>query len=202
MPIEQQHTVLVIPGFQANRERTRFLSEQTMPWRIHGLSTIVFPVTWEEGTFKGKLKELKEEIDVELDQEKKVSLLGVSAGGTLAVAGMIERPEVHRAVTVSSRLRSITVPNYAQLDAINAVSPSSVQGVEWLEEHDAELNQEMRKRVLNTRACSGDTQVHPSMSFIKGAENVWMPHARSHIRAVSDALTVHSEVIVDFLKKD
>lgn len=201
MSAEQRHTVLVISGFQANDEQTDYLRKKT-DWSTQGLPSLVVPVIWEEGTFRGKLHDLTDNIDVALEQENKVSLLGVSAGGVLAVAGLIVRPKVHKAVTISSRLRSKKVQGFTEIEHIRAISPSLVEAVEWLEAHDSDLTPEMRKRIMNTRAWKGDTQVHPSMSFIEGAENVWMPPARSHIRAVSDALTVHSEVIVDFLKKN
>ena len=199
MSAEKKHTILVVPGFRIDDGQLKYLAEQTEKWQHRGLSSEVLSVVWEEGSFSAKKSEVHTHIKEKLQKEHRVSILGVSAGGSLAVAGLIEEPNVSKVVTISSRLRSKQVPGYPTLEHVGVISPSAADAVRWLEDHDSELTNGMRAKILNTRACAGDMQVHPSMSFIQGAENIFMPPSRNHVNAVSSALTKNSDVIVDFL---
>lgn len=203
MSAESSHKLIVVPGFNGTEKRLNFFREAMKPWEQHGITSIVFPVQWHESDHFTHLDRLGNMIEAELEDGSKVSLLGASAGGVLAINAFAENPQINKVVTVSSRLTSAKYTGYIGMDDIRAVSPASAEGIALLEAHQKDaLPESLRLRIMNTRAFLGDDQVHPSTSFLKGAENVWMPPVKNHIHAVSSALTIESGVIIDFLKKD
>ena len=203
MPAEHSRKLIVVPGFNASEERVKFFQKATQPWEQQGITSLVVPVPWHEGDHLTHLDMLDDTVSREISGGNKVSLLGASAGGVLAINALAENPEIDKVITVSSRIKPTTIEGYLDLESIRDLSPSSAEGIELLDaSKDDSLPPELRSRIMNTRALSGDDQVPPQLSYLEGAYNVWMPPARSHIDAVTTAMTKHSGIIIDFLKQE
>lgn len=201
MNAEQEHVVLVVPGMQGHKgQRLRHFQEAIDPWKARGLQPRVLPVNWEDGeAFSSKLSWLTTEVNLELAEEKKVSVIGVSCGGAFVIDGLIKQPDMHKVVTVCSRTNATMLDGYPHLLDVGEQSPAAADAVRWLLRREDALTRDMRGRIM-TMYSSADDTVHPSMSQIAGAQNIELPPIRRHVRAVTEAMTTHAGVIVDFLK--
>lgn len=163
----------------------------------------VISAEWEkEESFFSKLNRLDDVVAAELDRNEKVSLIGASAAGPLVISALIEQPNIHRVITLSSRLRGLGEKNRLAMEALRAISPAAAEGIIWIEGQQGEtLTPQIRKKIMNTRVLSGDKQVPPEASYIDGACNLFLPPVSNHMQAVSKALTEHGDIIVAFLKQ-
>jgi len=99
------HHVIYIPGLGNGGLGCRLLQ-----WRRHDptLAFHVLKVDWGDGgSFASKLDRVLNVIDTFTQTGEKVSLIGSSAGGTMAVNALMQRPDkVDKVITICSPLRT------------------------------------------------------------------------------------------------
>jgi pimeloyl-ACP methyl ester carboxylesterase len=185
------HHIVVVAGLGDS-----LYSWATRSWA--GPHVIVHPhrVGWESGDFETKLRDLAHKIDLLADQGS-VSLVGISAGGSLAVNALTRRPKsVHRVINVCGRLRA-GQHVHPTLKQAARTSPAFFQSVEASEAAQASLDPALATRVLTLRA-RWDEVVPPSTVTLPGADNRCLLSAE-HVLSITVGLVFYRRVILDFI---
>src|SRR5690242_7817470 len=100
-------TYILIPGLWDQRVTfERFYKTVEKWWGMNGMRTVVCPMHWIGlESYSDKVKRLEEYIDAEREQGREVVLVGVSAGGPIALLGFTRfTKKVLGIVTVSGLL--------------------------------------------------------------------------------------------------
>ena len=195
-----EHSVIVVPGLGDNRKGSNLLTDfSTRHWRRHGLEPIIHRVGWHDHeSFEPKLQRLLDLINQEADKGKKVSLVGLSAGGSAVLNTFSEMPDkINGVVSVASRLRSGGF-GPRSLESRGAKSPAFVESVKRFEKHEDKLTDADKLKVMTMRALI-DELVPDETAKLKGAHNVHIPMFE-HGASIYSALTLFSKPLIDFLK--
>lgn len=167
-------------------------------WRLAGLSITVFDPKWKNGRpFRIKFHRLLNLIDKKAVNEK-VSLVGISAGGSMVLNAFLKRQgKIDKVITVCSQLRrSQTYPNRT-LESSKAFG----QSISRLEKHYAQLGTEELKHIMTVRSMLGDELVPSDTAALRGAHNIMVPTGE-HLFSIFCALTFFSFKLVRFIWKE
>ncbi len=187
-----EHHLIFIPGLSGV---SPLFEKTAKSWSRFGFTVHVFPIVWKDNNdFEPKLKQLLKLID---NLDDKVSIIGTSAGGSMAMNAFIKRKnKIHKVVNVCGRLR--TGENiYPTLEKASKHSKSFKQSVEQCEKELSTLDKNLRKKIMTTSAIF-DEIVPTSTITIKGATNIKL-FSIEHMLTISLALTLYSNRIVRFL---
>lgn len=102
------HLVIILPGLGDDKKiNQRVLRILTKGWKSKNVETYFFPIHWRDGKhFQIKLTTLLQTID-ELALKHTISLVGTSAGASLAMNAFFYRPKkIHKVINVCGRLRA------------------------------------------------------------------------------------------------
>lgn len=175
MTAEQKHTVVIIPGLgDDQRWNIVALEFLTRNWHKKGITPLIHAVLWrdEEG-FQPKFQKLLDLID-SLSEENIVSIIGASAGGSMAFNAFCAKKDVlHRVVNVCGRLRAgkhviRSLENKAES------SPAFEQSVHLFEHNEHNLTYLDWERMMTIRPIIDE--VVPSATVrLAGAENLIAP---------------------------
>ncbi|MBI5123046.1 hypothetical protein HZA75_04270 [Candidatus Roizmanbacteria bacterium] len=153
----------------------------TNHWRRHGLEPIIHSVGWhnEIKELQPKLQTLVRMIDQYATDEDRVSLVGCSAGGSMALNAFFERKHmVHRVINVCGRLRIGSQSGFRSFDARTASSPPFAESVKLFERRESLLSNQDRQKVMTVRALFGDELVPADTTILRGAYNTVIPTPR------------------------
>lgn len=186
-----EHSVIVVPGLGDDRIESKLLTDfSTRHWRKHNLEPIIHMVRWHDGEkFNLKLQRLLEVINKEKSQTKKVSLVGLSAGGSAVLNAFLEEPsKIFNVVSIASRLKA---------EMFTSRSSSFVESVKTFEKHENELSEVDKLKIMTMRALI-DELVPDETSRLDGAYNIRIP-------MIGHGLSIYSTLffsarLVDFLK--
>jgi esterase/lipase len=169
-------------------------------WEKEGFTTHIYDVHWyDERDFEFKLNDLLKQIDMLHQQGVKVSIIGTSAGGSMALNVFYARKEaISRVVNICGRLRA-GKGVYPSLEQAAKKSKSFEESVRRCESGESLLGTQDRERILTMRALY-DEVVPTSTSVINGAENRQVLSIE-HMLTIGLCMTVFSQSIFDFLKK-
>ena len=172
-------------------------------WKKLGLAPIIFVPGWdnEEGVAP-KLTRLNKLIDKE-SEGKKISLLGISAGASLAMNAFIKRlNKVEKMVSVCGRLRlgwsGDKIGRKLQEETLKHLAFK--ESVEMVEKNIEKLTEDDRKKILTISARLGDELIPLSTSQLAGAKNIFVS-GLGHVLAIASAMTVEFEEIKRFLEE-
>jgi len=164
-------TAIIIPGLGS---RTGFAKWATRDWeKKFGITPMVNPICidWKNDgkLLQKRIQQLKDEI-LRIQQDgSPVILIGVSAGGSLALNVFAEIPtELTYVVNVSGRLRSLGWPSLSSATKGNPLFRASV---ELCEQRITKLTSEVLSKVITYRGWV-DEAVPLSSSVVLGARNV------------------------------
>lgn len=159
---------------------------------------IIFVPEWENNEkFEDKLNRLLNLIDQE-SREGKISLLGISAGGSLVINAYLQRKsKIHRIVTVCSQLRQSHMVKNTTLSKSKAFKESVLKA----ENKIKALDETEKKQILNVRSLLKDELVPKDTSVIKGTKKIEIP-TEAHILTIVMALTLLSSNIIRFIKSN
>lgn len=197
MSRENQHQLYIIPGIHGS---AIFHGWAVDNWKIKGINPAILDAEWQsDEDFSTKLERVVDKVEVDLEEGKQVSLVGTSAGGVLALATLMEVPEIAHTVAVAVRLQTRDYPGYSTLDHFNKYSRSFVEGVRWIEQYEPYMPLSMREKVM-TVTGSDDFHVPPKSAQLKGARNITLCGiSQDHRTGIGQALTSHSKPIEVFL---
>ena len=192
------HRIIYIPGLSDNGDL--FMSTASK-WQQQGLVPSVYQVKWRDGaSFQYKLDGLIAVIDGFLKEGDVVSLIGCSAGGSMALNAFVERKTaIRNIVIISGRLRSGNNKGFRSLTKRAQSSPAFTESVTRCESQQNLLSNDERKNVMTTHALFGDELVPADTAVLKGARNTTVP-ILGHVFSIFLSLTIFSNRIIDFLK--
>ncbi len=177
------HHIVYIPGLNdqlpPNRQLTRLLP---MFWRRYNFTGHILEPNWSEGEFAPKLQAVLDKIDELKQQGHAVSLVGQSAGSSLALNAFAARREfVTGLVVLTGRLRVAGKPS---LEHAARHSPAFIESVRRAETAMEKIPTVNRLRIMTIRPTA-DKIVPPSSVPIKGAVNL---KSRFHGHSVGGAI--------------
>ncbi len=189
-----KHYIIVVPGLKDRAGLMRFV---TKGWKTKNLDVLIHVAPWEDKTsYEKKIAMLLVKIDA-LAKRGKVTLVGVSAGGSLVMNAFAKRKEkVHRVINVSGRLRMGGFPSIAfALSARN--HPAFVESVEKAEKVLPTLSQKNKEKIM-TISPIFDGVVPLSAIPVDGAYNLKIPLI-SHALATGGSFVFFRKRINDFI---
>lgn len=195
-----EHKVIFIPGLE---DKARPLERAVRHWQKHDLMPIVHPIGWNDRKtpFEPKLKQLVEMVDRFTQEGDKVSLVGISAGGSAVVNAFIERKKkVNRVINVCGRLERGSATGFRSFESRTASSPSFAESVNLCESRKEELLATDKQKIMTVRAMFGDELVPADTTIMVGAYNIAIP-TLEHNLSILAALTVFSKPLILFLKQ-
>ncbi len=196
MNIEKKfHNILVLAGTNDQRGKNT-IELATRHWRSHGIDVTAYNVGWKDGSkdIAPKLAEIEKLVD-ELAEKGPVSIIGISAGASAAFNTFLKKPDViEKVVGVCGRIRGGETEWGANLN-----SRTFHQSVLLFENQQAQIPDELKKRMMTVSARFGDELVPNGTSHLEGAKNITIP-TKMHGLSIILALTLFKKPIIDFIK--
>ena len=197
METPQKHIVILIPGLGDNFQWIKFLIGN---WeRKHGLIARFHVMPWQgdEHEFEPKLQRLLGDIDSHLENGDKVSLVGLSAGGSAVInAFALRSDKILKVVNVCGRLRAGEDVS-ALSGIVGKTSFSFIKSVLRCEEVLKSLSTKQKQKILTIRPFY-DEIVPVSTVTIEGAKNIQI-NSIEHVLSIGLALSLYSRKIIDHL---
>lgn len=193
------HQVIIVPGLGNENKGHGLL---TRWWKVFGTEVYVCGLNWkiEENGFEEKLEKIIGLIDKLYDKNKKLSLIGTSAGGSAVLNAFFARKnKIHKVINICGRLRSGDGLFYSFAQA-TAKSPSFNESVLRAEKLEPKLTKEDRQKIMTVRPIF-DEIVPGETVGIKGAKSIVLPSVE-HALSGLFALTLFSHPIIQFIKSD
>ncbi len=198
--MKPQHHIIYIPGLNDQNTITKFFTKLfTLWWSFLGIQTHRYEPHWEDGrTVEEKLNKAMELANQLFDRGYLVSVIGQSAGGSLAF-NLFARSEgkIIGAVNICGRLRA-GVNVKPDLDTSSKFSPAFKQSVLLFETKLApKLSDEQKSHMMTIRAIK-DEAVPTSTTPLEGAQNSVFPMI-GHMLAGGSICLFGANKMLDFL---
>lgn len=192
----QPHRVMIFPGLS---DDTSKLQLATTWWTQFGLEPVVMRVGWKEDiSAEKKLAELLE-LARKLASDGKLSVLGTSAGGSLAFNLFSRNQQLFAtAVSVCGRLKAGDQKGWRSLDK-RAESSQLFKQLVLMLNHDF-ISIDCKNRLMTVSAVA-DELVPADTSVFPGAKNIKIP-AVEHGASIVLAVTVLAWPIIKFIKSN
>jgi hypothetical protein len=196
------HTVILVPGLGDTPRRIKLYARLIKGWsEKYNITSVFFDSSWNDKyeTFDQKLHRLLNLINsYETDDIRKLSLLGISAGGSLALNAYFQKKsKVSKVVNVCGRLR---VGNNVQpsLETAAKKSKAFYDSVTKCEAGLPTLTDQDKANVLTLKAIF-DEFVPTQTTLIDGTSNLTVGSV-GHIITIGLCLTIYSKKITNFLQ--
>lgn len=177
------------------------LSRFAKGWEKHGFSLHMHAAPWKKNrtNFQAKLEKLITRIDDLSQNGDLVSLVGISAGGSLALSAFAKRKEkIQGVVLVASRLNKGKRIHPVSMRFLGKAHPAFKEAVMTAEKEAGLLSQEDKKKILTIRGLV-DEMVPVSSSHVEGATNIRIPTV-FHLLTHGAALVFYKHKIFNFLR--
>ena len=195
--ISKQQHIIIVPGLGDDLIKTKFFIDK---WKQDDKKCEIWNANWSDlnESYKDKYNRLQAHINKLNKDNKKVSLVGISAGAGLVGNIFMDNPKlIHKMINICGRLRMkktglptlefITFRNKAYKDSISSFEKSANQ-----------LSKELRSRII-TFSGLYDELVPTSTIALTGARNITIPFI-GHNFCIMIALLFYKTRILDFLK--
>lgn len=203
---EKKHYAVIIPGLGDHGER---FVKLTRNWeKDFDIIPVVHLAPWEkrQETLDKKLDRLD---DIISGLYGDISLIGASAGGSLAFNGLIAfSDKVKNAVDLCGRLTRGSERGYRSFHARTNNYPAFAESVERLERFIPELSPELKKRMLITKSWF-DELVPEQTTTVKGVQSIRIPFVEHGICIALSVVTspilgpfARGREVIDFLHTD
>lgn len=196
--IKATHHIIFLPGLGDTSRMTSRLSEADFLkfWRIHGVKTHYFPISWEDQEAFGlKLERLIRVIDDLAKPGNLVSLVGASAGAGIAINAYASRKEViHKVVCVCGKLQNPQTVSELRFQQ----SPAFKDSLGLLATSYEKLNENDLAKILSIRPLI-DMVVPRKDMVIPGAKRGIM-FSIGHYVSIIYALSIGSFRIARYIK--
>lgn len=197
----KQSVLIIIPplGVDSYKMGEKF----TRDWpRDLQMEVINWPFFWEKdgGSYEARLKRLTDKIEDLIQDDMRVSLLGLSAGGSVAINAFSEKKDgIDSVVNVGGRLRSgeVVFPKSKSENDNNFLFRESVERCEKNIEGLASAD---KRKILTVRPL-WDEFAPINFATISGANNI-QNIAFEHILGIILAMTAYKNKIFSFIKSN
>lgn len=184
--------ILYLPGLGDHLDKWRLRALKL--WRYHDVSVELVPMAWRSGTYEQKLARIDQAIDRVKD--KRIVIIGESAGGTMAIHMMARRPdELYKVMTLCGKnARPETVsPRYYKNH------PSFKTSLDNLDASLAALTEEQKRNFVSIHPVY-DRVVPVHDTLLRGCKEVelWLV---GHLTVIGLALTILSPIVVRAAKR-
>lgn len=165
-------------------------------WGMHGMRTVVCAMHWISlEPYSAKLERLEECIDAERRQGQKVMLVGVSAGGPIALLGLVRfHKKVLGAVSVSGLL---ALSDQDKKDKIYSKT-SWFKAAAAAQKEAPKLTSALRKRFMAITSVKDDL-IETDRAMLKGASHKQIT-TRGHMSGIIATLVVRPLLIRRFAR--
>ena len=191
----KRHHVIYIPGLSDHRKSYELVINR---WSLYGIIPHVYRVGWHDGeSFKPKLKRLINFINDFLNKGDIVSLVGASAGGSVALNVLIEQPKINAVVNLCGRLRAGKNVS-PTLKVASKNSSSFRESVMLFESREPKMTKHLRQKVLTLTPIWDEIVPKPTV-FLSGATNKILPSVE-HMLSGFLGMTFFSPMMMSFIK--
>lgn len=189
--------VIMIPGL--GNDSIHIYNPMLNWWRKKGIEMLLFKTEWRsEENHQNKLKRLLDLID-EKAKNNKVALIGMSAGGSLALNAFCERKnKIDKVITVCSRLRIGKMNGLSGFKKRVEGYPSFKESIIRTEEKEKLLSEKERQRIMTVHALFGDQLIKANTAIIDGTKNITVP-TMGHRISIASSLTIFSKPLREFI---
>lgn len=191
--------VIIIPGLGNGVSRHIWA---TNSWKKFDVIPHIFDARWkiEEKGFGEKFTRGLDLIDSLSNKDSRISLLGNSAGSSLALNLYGKRSnKISRVIINCGRVRDGDWPWFTFSQA-TALSPSFKESVLKAQELEQTFTSKDRKKILTLRPLFDEVVPHSTVP-IKGAKNVITP-SLEHGLSIALNMTLFKKRIIDFILHD
>lgn len=194
----EEEVIIFVPGLGDNNQFWLF----EWWWKKDWSEVLTFKTEWKsEESFENKLERLNKLIE-EKSKNKKVVLIGISAGGSLIVNAYYKNPDkIEKVITVCSRLRKGKMNGFSGFVARTKGYTAFAESVIRAEENEKSLQAEDRNKIMAVRALLGDELVPADTSTIDKATNITVLTTEHNI-SITLSLTVFSDRLRKFIIED
>lgn len=192
--VMSQHNVIYIPGLGDHRSwGQEFILKF---WRLTGIKVHYQSISWaKDEAFGKKLDRPIQKIDELASNDRKVSLVGVSAGASAALNAYSARPSKTKAVVfICGKLHNPQTVN----PRYYIENPAFQKSLALAQANIAKLTAADKAKMLSVWSPR-DRLVPPRDSQIPGIKNHRL-RAGGHIPSILAALTIYRLLITDFIK--
>jgi hypothetical protein len=192
---DNNHIVILVPGLNDSSE-SKLIKDI---WKRNGIDIIFFESRWKsDEKYQNKLERLSRLIDKE-SKNNKVSLIGISAGGSLVINAFNERRnQINKIVTICSRLKKGNINGFRGFNKMTYGYPTFRESVIKAEEIEKYFEKKDRQKIMTIHALLGDELVPANTTTIDQSKNTIVP-AGGHIFSIVSSLTWYSKTLVKFL---
>jgi dienelactone hydrolase len=192
-----QHHIIYVPGLFDKLNRRIGQATALALWRFNGIHPHYFVVGWanEKESYDAKLERLLHRIDNLKSRGHHVSLVAVSAGASLALAALHERPDVRAAAIICPMLRR--PPNFD--DIIFATNPAVKGSLEHFAALEPHLTPNERKKILIIQPRD-DRVIPVGEMHIEGAATKQIP-VHGHLAGIFTGLTIFRGPLIAFIRR-
>lgn len=162
-------------------------------WRFRNVTVELVPMKWKQGTFDQKLAQIDQAIDRAID--KRVVLIGESAGGSMAVHMLARRGDIYKVMTLCGKN---THPETVSEEYYRN-HPAFVTSMQRLNESLATLTDAQKHDFVSIHSLY-DSTVPVKETVIEGCKEIRLP-VIGHMYAIVMALTVFAPIVVRVAKK-
>lgn len=183
--------ILYISGLGDNYDSFRLRALKR--WRFRNVTVELIPMRWKQGSFEQKITQIDRAID--RAKNKRVVLIGESAGGSMAVHMLARRDDLYKVVTLCGKN---THPETVS-EIYYRNHPAFVTSMQRLNESLAALTAEKKRDFVSVHPLY-DPTVPVKETLIDGCRQVRLPVV-GHFFAIIMALTIFAPIIVRAAKK-
>jgi pimeloyl-ACP methyl ester carboxylesterase len=188
-----KHTIFYIPGLGDHYDQSRRLALNL--WKLQGVEAILLPMNWySTQPYDAKYAQAYACINAALARGNKVSLVGESAGASIALALFATLPGIEKLITIAG----VNSPRARISSHVYARAPAFKTAVERLGEAYKELPSHRRQNIYTFRAKQ-DAMVNYRATHIEGAREV-VVNVTGHFWMIILSLTFLSSRIIRLVK--
>jgi pimeloyl-ACP methyl ester carboxylesterase len=189
-----KHYILYIPGLGDGYDDFRAKALRT--WSLFGVTTQLVPMQWYDGkTYESKFQHASDIIADKIMTGATVSLIGESAGGSMAINLFAAHPKVARLITIAGVNKSSTPVAARTLRR----GPAFALSRQHLNDSLSKIGDNRRRNIYTLSALS-DNIVTSQYSSIPGANNRRILSI-GHLLTITLCLTLLSSYIVHLAKQ-
>jgi pimeloyl-ACP methyl ester carboxylesterase len=180
------HHIIYIPGLGDHYDGGRRLALRG--WEAFGIKAELVPMQWYDGaSYEDKFNQVVAAIQRAQLDGRKVTVIGESAGGSMAINVAARVPSIHKLITIGG-VASPTMPVAASTLRKSPAFKDSIR------ELDTSLSQLDSGSAIVVRAAF-DPIVHRKYSHIDGARDHPLPTV-GHLTTIALCLTIYSRRII------